>query len=222
MERAAKVIADDAVAKEMNDLPDSLKDKVKGGGSLTALPIIETQAGDVSAYIPTIVISITDGQIFLEQDLFNQGVRPAINVGISVSRVGGSAQIKSMKKVAGTLKLDQAQFRELEAFAKFGSDLDAATLNVIEKGRRNVEILKQAQNDPFTVEDQVAIIFAGSKNLLRDVPVNKVKEFERDFIEFLNAKHRDVLDTLKAGKLTDEVTDTLTSVCKDLAGKYQA
>ena len=206
----------------MNDLPDSLKDKVKGGGSLTALPIIETQAGDVSAYIPTNVISITDGQIFLEQDLFNQGVRPAINVGISVSRVGGSAQIKSMKKVAGTLKLDQAQFRELEAFAKFGSDLDAATMNVIEKGRRNVEILKQAQNDPFTVEDQVAIIFAGSKNLLRDVPVEKVKEFERDYIEFLNAKHRGVLDTLKAGKLTDEVVETLTSVCKDLSSKYKA
>jgi len=220
LERAAKVINNDAIAKEMNDLPDVLKPIVKGGGSLTALPIIETQAGDVSAYIPTNVISITDGQIFLEQDLFNQGVRPAINVGISVSRVGGNAQIKSMKKVAGTLKLDQAQFRELEAFAKFGSDLDAATLNVIEKGRRNVEILKQAQNDPFTVEDQVAIIYAGSKNLLRDVPVEKVKEFERDFIEFLNAKHRDVLDTLKAGKLTDEVTDTLTAVCKDLSAKY--
>jgi F-type H+-transporting ATPase subunit alpha len=153
--------------------------------------------------------------------LFNQGVRPAINVGISVSRVGGNAQIKSMKKVAGTLKLDQAQFRELEAFSKFGSDLDAATLNVIEKGRRNVEILKQAQADPFTVEDQVAIIYAGSKNLLRDVPVKKVKEFEKDYLEFLNAKHRDVLDTLKAGKLTDEVIDTLTAVCKDLAAKYQ-
>ena len=205
----------------MNDLPEVLKPIVKGGGSLTALPIIETQAGDVSAYIPTNVISITDGQIFLEQDLFNQGVRPAINVGISVSRVGGNAQIKSMKKVAGTLKLDQAQFRELEAFSKFGSDLDAATLNVIEKGRRNVEILKQAQADPFTVEDQVAIIYAGSKNLLRNVPVNKVKEFEKDYLEFLNAKHRDVLDTLKAGKLTDEAIDTLTSVCKDLAGKYQ-
>jgi F-type H+-transporting ATPase subunit alpha len=222
LERAAKVINDDGIAQKMNDLPDSLKGKVKGGGSLTALPIIETQAGDVSAYIPTNVISITDGQIFLEQDLFNQGVRPAINVGISVSRVGGSAQIKSMKKVAGTLKLDQAQFRELEAFAKFGSDLDAATLNVIEKGRRNVEILKQAQNDPFTVEDQVAIIYAGSKNLLRDVPVEKVKEFERDFIEFLNAKHRGVLDLLKQGKLTDEITDTLMAVCKDLAAKYRA
>jgi F-type H+-transporting ATPase subunit alpha len=222
LERAAKVIADDEIAKNMNDLPEPLKPMVKGGGSLTALPIIETQAGDVSAYIPTNVISITDGQIFLEQDLFNQGVRPAINVGISVSRVGGNAQVKSMKKVAGTLKLDQAQFRELEAFAKFGSDLDAATLNVIEKGRRNVEILKQAQNDPFTVEDQVAIIFAGSKNLLRDVPVEKVKEFENDYIEFLNAKHRDVLDLLKAGKLTDQITDTLTSVCKDITGKYRS
>jgi len=220
LERAAKVIADDAIAKNMNDLPDSLKSIVKGGGSLTALPIIETQAGDVSAYIPTNVISITDGQIFLEQDLFNQGVRPAINVGISVSRVGGNAQIKSMKKVAGTLKLDQAQFRELEAFAKFGSDLDAATLNVIEKGRRNVEILKQAQNDPFTVEDQVAIIYAGSKNLLKKVPVNKVKEFEVAYIDFLNAKHRDVLDQLKAGKLTDEVTDTLAAVCEELSAKY--
>lgn len=220
LERAAKVIADDDIAKNMNDLPESLKPIVKGGGSLTALPIIETQAGDVSAYIPTNVISITDGQIFLESDLFNSGVRPAINVGISVSRVGGSAQIKSMKKVAGTLKLDQAQFRELEAFAKFGSDLDAATLNVIEKGKRNVEILKQAQNDPFTVEDQVAIIYAGSKNLLKDVPVEKVKEFEAEFIEFLNAKHRNVLDTLKSGKLTDEVIDTLTSVCKDLSAKY--
>jgi F-type H+-transporting ATPase subunit alpha len=221
LERSAKVIADDAIAQSMNDLPESIKHLVKGGGSLTALPIIETQAGDVSAYIPTNVISITDGQIFLEQDLFNQGVRPAINVGISVSRVGGSAQIKSMKKVAGTLKLDQAQFRELEAFAKFGSDLDAATLNVIEKGRRNVEILKQAQNDPYTVEDQVAIIYVGSKNLLRNVPVDRVKEFERDFIEVLNSKNRDVLDTLKSGQLTDEVTDTLTAVCKDLAANYQ-
>jgi F-type H+-transporting ATPase subunit alpha len=220
LERAAKVIADDKIAKQMNDLPDGLKSKVKGGGSLTALPIIETQAGDVSAYIPTNVISITDGQIFLESDLFNSGVRPAINVGISVSRVGGSAQIKSMKKVAGTLKLDQAQFRELEAFAKFGSDLDAATMNVIEKGKRNVEILKQAQNDPFTVEDQVAIIFAGSKNLLRQVPVNKVKEFELSYLELLKAKHQGVLDTLKAGKLTDEVTDTLTKVATDLAAQY--
>ena len=220
LERACKVIADDDIAKNMNDLPDTLKPIVKGGGSLTALPIIETQAGDVSAYIPTNVISITDGQIFLDGDLFNSGVRPAINVGISVSRVGGNAQIKSMKKVAGTLKLDQAQFRELEAFAKFGSDLDAVTLNVIEKGRRNVEILKQAVNDPYTVEDQVAIIYAGSKNLLRSVPVNKVKEFERSYIDFLNNKHRDVLDALKAGKLDDTITDVLEKVAKDLSAKY--
>ena len=220
LERAAKVINDDTIAAQMNDVPVSLKGKVKGGGSLTALPIIETQAGDVSAYIPTNVISITDGQIFLESDLFNSGVRPAINVGISVSRVGGNAQIKSMKKVAGTLKLDQAQYRELEAFAKFGSDLDAATMNVIEKGKRNVEILKQNQSDPFKVEDQIAIIYAGSKNLLRAVPVEKVKEFESDYIEYLNAKHRDALDTLKAGKLTHEVIDVLTSAAKEVSAKY--
>jgi F-type H+-transporting ATPase subunit alpha len=220
LERAAKVINDDAIAKEMNDLPESLKAIVKGGGSLTALPIIETQAGDVSAYIPTNVISITDGQIFLESDLFNAGVRPAINVGLSVSRVGGSAQIKSMKKVSGTLKLDQAQFRELEAFAKFGSDLDAATLNVIEKGKRNVEILKQAQNDPFKVEDQVAIIYAGSKNLLRDIPVNRVKEFESEYLRVLNDKHSKILSTIKQGKLTDEVTGTLEKVCADLVSKF--
>ncbi len=221
LERAAKVINDDAIAANMNDLPEVLKPIVKGGGSLTALPIIETQAGDVSAYIPTNVISITDGQIFLDGDLFNSGVRPAINVGISVSRVGGNAQIKSMKKVSGTLKLDQAAFRELEAFAKFGSDLDAATLNVIEKGKRNVEILKQNENTPFTVEDQIAIIYAGSKNLLRNVPIDKVKEFERDYLEFLNTKHRSTLDTLKAGKLTDEVIDTLTTVAADLSAKYK-
>ncbi len=221
LERSAKIIADDGIAKEMNDLPESIRALVKGGGSLTALPIIETQAGDVSAYIPTNVISITDGQIFLDGDLFNAGVRPAINVGISVSRVGGNAQIKSMKKVAGTLKLDQAQYRELEAFAKFGSDLDAATMNVISKGQRNVEILKQAQNDPFTVEDQVAIIYAGSKNLLRDVPVEKVKEFERDFLEMMNAKHKDTLDTLKSGKLTDESIDVITTVAADLSAKYK-
>jgi len=220
LERAAKVINDDAIAKEMNDLPEPLKPIVKGGGSLTALPIIETQAGDVSAYIPTNVISITDGQIFLESDLFNSGVRPAINVGISVSRVGGSAQIKSMKKVSGTLKLDQAQFRELEAFAKFGSDLDAATLNVIEKGKRNVEILKQAQNDPFKVEDQVAIIYAGSKNLLRDISVDRVKEFESEYIRVLNDKHSKILSTIKQGKLTDEVTSTLEKVCADLVSKF--
>jgi F-type H+-transporting ATPase subunit alpha len=221
LERAAKVIADDDIAKEMNDLPDSLKGIVKGGGSLTALPIIETQAGDVSAYIPTNVISITDGQIFLDGDLFNAGVRPAINVGISVSRVGGNAQIKSMKKVAGTLKLDQAAFRELEAFAKFGSDLDAATLNVIEKGKRNVEILKQSENDPYTVEDQIAVIYAGSKNLMRNVPVDKIKEFERDYLEMLNVKHRDTLDNLKAGKLTDEAIDVMTTVAAELSAKYK-
>jgi F-type H+-transporting ATPase subunit alpha len=220
LERAAKVINDDEVAKNMNDLPPSLVGKVKGGGSLTALPIIETQAGDVSAYIPTNVISITDGQIFLESNLFNSGVRPAINVGISVSRVGGSAQIKSMKKVAGTLKLDQAQYRELEAFAKFGSDLDAATMNVLEKGKRNVEILKQGQYAPVSVEKQVAIIYLGSKGLLRKVPVEKVRAFETEFLDYLDAKHRDVLDGLKAGKLTDEITDTLEKVAADLAGKY--
>jgi F-type H+-transporting ATPase subunit alpha len=220
LERASKVIADNDIAKEMNDLPDSLKPIVKGGGSLTALPIIETQAGDVSAYIPTNVISITDGQIFLESNLFNAGVRPAINVGISVSRVGGSAQIKSMKKVSGTLKLDQAQFRELEAFAKFGSDLDDATLNVIEKGKRNVEILKQAQNDPFTVQDQVAIIFAGSKNLLRKVPVEKIKEFEKKYIEFLNLKHKKTMEIIKSGKLTEDVISVLTKTADELSSTY--
>ena len=220
LERAAKVISDDNIASEMNDLPESLKDKVKGGGSLTALPIIETQAGDVSAYIPTNVISITDGQIFLESDLFNSGVRPAINVGISVSRVGGSAQIKSMKKVAGTLKLDQAQFRELEAFAKFGSDLDAATLNVIEKGKRNVEILKQAQNNPFKVEDQVAIIYAGSKNLLKAVPVEKVKDFEISFLEHLRKNHPKTLSELKLGKLTDDALDVLNDSAASIARQF--
>ena len=220
LERSAKIINDDKIAAQMNDVPDALKGKVKGGGSLTALPIIETQAGDVSAYIPTNVISITDGQIFLESDLFNSGVRPAINVGISVSRVGGNAQIKSMKKVAGTLKLDQAQYRELEAFAKFGSDLDAATMNVINKGKRNVEILKQSQNDPFTVEDQVAIIYAGSKNLLRNVPVENVKEFEKDYLAYLNAKHRKALNVLKSGKLTDEVIAVLEKAAKEISAKY--
>ena len=220
LERAAKVINDDAIASQMNDLPESLKGMVKGGGSLTALPIIETQAGDVSAYIPTNVISITDGQIFLESDLFLSGVRPAINVGISVSRVGGNAQIKSMKKVAGTLKLDQAQYRELEAFAKFGSDLDAATMGVINKGKRNVEILKQGVNSPVSVEKQIAIIYCGTKGLLNNVPVDKVKAFETEFISFLENKHQDVLDTLKAGKLTDEVTDVLTKVAKELSANY--
>ena len=221
LERAAKVINDDGIAKNMNDLPEELKPIVKGGGSLTSLPIIETQAGDVSAYIPTNVISITDGQIFLESDLFNSGVRPAINVGISVSRVGGSAQIKSMKKVAGTLKLDQAQFRELEAFAKFGSDLDAVTLGVIEKGKRNVEILKQAQNDPFKVEDQVSIIYLGSKDLLKAVPVEKVKDFEKKYIELLNLKHKKILSQIKKGKLTEEITSTLEKVASELTSSYE-
>ena len=221
LERAAKVINDDGIAKNMNDLPAELKPIVKGGGSLTSLPIIETQAGDVSAYIPTNVISITDGQIFLESDLFNSGVRPAINVGISVSRVGGSAQIKSMKKVAGTLKLDQAQFRELQAFAKFGSDLDAVTLGVIEKGKRNVEILKQSQNDPFKVEDQVSIIYLGSKDLLKSVPVEKVKDFEKKFLELLNLKHKKILNQIKQGKMSEEVTKTLEKVASDLAASYE-
>ncbi len=220
LERAAKLNSSDEIAAQMNDLPESLKGKVKGGGSLTALPIIETQAGDVSAYIPTNVISITDGQIFLESDLFLSGVRPAINVGISVSRVGGSAQIKSMKKISGTLKLDQAQYRELEAFAKFGSDLDAATKAVIDKGARNVEILKQSQNNPFTVEEQCAIIFAGTNGLIMDVPVNKVKQFESDYLSVLKASHADTLTALKAGKLTDEVVETLTKVTKEVASKF--
>ncbi len=220
LERAAKINANDDIAKNMNDLPESIKGIVKGGGSLTALPIIETQAGDVSAYIPTNVISITDGQIFLESNLFNSGVRPAINVGISVSRVGGNAQIKSMKKVAGTLKLDQAQFRELEAFSKFGSDLDAATKAVLDKGVRNVEILKQGQFAPVTVEKQVAIIYAGSKGLLRNVPVNKVKEFEAEYLQQLEQRHPDVLKALKEGKFDDTLTGVLDKVAKELADKY--
>ncbi len=220
LERAAKINASDDIARNMNDLPESIKHLVKGGGSLTALPIIETQAGDVSAYIPTNVISITDGQIFLESNLFNAGVRPAINVGISVSRVGGNAQIKSMKKVAGTLKLDQAQYRELEAFSKFGSDLDAATKSVLDKGARNVEILKQGQFSPVSVEKQVAIIYAGTKGLLRQVPVNKVKEFEAEFTQQLEVRHPEVLQALKAGKFDDSITSVLETVAKELAARY--
>lgn len=220
LERAAKINGSDAIAQQMNDLPPSLEGKVKGGGSLTALPIIETQAGDVSAYIPTNVISITDGQIFLEADLFNSGVRPAINVGISVSRVGGSAQIKSMKKVSGTLKLDQAQYRELEAFAKFGSDLDAATMSVINKGKRNVEVLKQGVNSPMSVEDQVVIIYCGTKNLLRRVPVEKVKEFEKELVSYMRAKHADVMEQLRLGKFTDELTNAIEAAAKELTAKY--
>ncbi len=221
LERAAKINASDAIAQSMNDLPDSIRHLVKGGGSLTALPIIETQAGDVSAYIPTNVISITDGQIFLETNLFNSGIRPAINVGISVSRVGGNAQIKSMKKVAGTLKLDQAQFRELEAFAKFGSDLDASTKLTIERGRRNLEILKQAQFSPVKVEDQVAIIYAATNGLLDAVPVNKVRQFEQDFVRTMNAQHKDALNALKAGKLDDLATEAIKKVVKELAASYK-
>jgi len=220
LERAAKISQNDDIAKSMNDLPESIKGIVKGGGSLTALPIIETQAGDVSAYIPTNVISITDGQIFLESNLFNAGVRPAINVGISVSRVGGNAQIKSMKKVAGTLKLDQAQYRELEAFSKFGSDLDASTKTVLDKGARNVEILKQGQYSPVTVEKQVAIVYAGTKNLMRNVPVNKIKEFESEYTTQLEMRHPETLAALKAGKLDDQITGVLETVAKELAAKY--
>jgi len=221
LERAAKIIESDEIAARMNDLPASIKPLVKGGGSLTALPIIETQAGDVSAYIPTNVISITDGQIFLESNLFNAGVRPAINVGISVSRVGGHAQIKSLRKVAGTLKLDQAQYRELEAFAKFGSDLDAATLAVLDKGAKNVEILKQGQYSPVPVENQIAIIFCGTRGLLRDVPLNKVRDFEAEFLQFMNIKHKPVMDELKSGNLSKEAEEILEKVALDIAAKYK-
>ena len=220
LERAAKVISEQGIASQMNDLPESLKEKVKGGGSLTALPIIETQAGDVSAYIPTNVISITDGQIFLESNLFLSGIRPAINVGISVSRVGGNAQIKSMKKVSGTLKLDQAQYRELEAFAKFGSDLDDATKAVLDKGERNVEILKQNLNSPMRVEDQIAIIYCGVEGLLKAVPVNRVQEFESAFIDYLRSKHGDTMDQLKNGKYGDEQKQVLTAAAKELTAQY--
>jgi F-type H+-transporting ATPase subunit alpha len=221
LERAAKVIGDDAVAKNMNDVPDSIRHLVKGGGSLTALPIIETQAGDVSAYIPTNVISITDGQIFLESNLFNSGIRPAINVGISVSRVGGNAQIKSMKKVSGTLKLDQALYRELEAFAKFGGDLDAATKSVIDKGARNVEILKQPQYTPFAVEKQVAIIYLGTQGLLKDVPVNKVKEFEDIFLIEMENKLPEVLAEFKQGNLPEDGIKKMTELAQGLMGRYK-
>ncbi|WP_183563202.1 F0F1 ATP synthase subunit alpha [Mucilaginibacter sp. SP1R1] len=220
LERAAKINSNDSIAQAMNDLPESIKGIVKGGGSLTALPIIETQAGDVSAYIPTNVISITDGQIFLESNLFNAGVRPAINVGISVSRVGGNAQIKSMKKVAGTLKLDQAQYRELEAFSKFGSDLDASTKNVLDKGIRNVEVLKQGQYSPVSVEKQVAIIYLGTKNLMRNVPVKDVRKFEAEYTSQLEARHPEVLAALKAGKFDDQITGVLETVAKELSARY--
>ena len=222
LERAAKVINNDKVASQMNDLPESLKGKVKGGGSITALPIIETQAGDVSAYIPTNVISITDGQIFLESTLFNSGIRPAINVGISVSRVGGSAQTKSMKKVAGTLKLDQAQYRELEAFSKFGAEMDAATKFILDKGAKNVEILKQGRYSPLPTEHQVAIIYCGTKGLLADVPTDKVAEFEKRFLEILELKHKEtVLNPLRDGIINDEITNIITEEAKVLANQYK-
>jgi len=221
LERAAKVINSDEIAQQMNDIPESIKDMIKGGGSLTALPIIETQAGDVSAYIPTNVISITDGQIFLDGDLFNSGIRPAINVGISVSRVGGNAQIKSMKKVAGTLKLDQAQFRELEAFSKFGSDLDPATMSVLEKGKRNVEILKQPQYSPLTVGEQVAIIYCGAQNLLSKVPVLRIIDFQDAFLLHMDTHHKDIIKQLGEGKFTDELTDALKKAAAEISRKFE-
>ncbi len=221
LERAAKIINSDKIAAGMNDLPEALVPMVKGGGSLTALPIIETQAGDVSAYIPTNVISITDGQIFLETNLFNAGIRPAINVGISVSRVGGAAQIKSMKKIAGTLKIDQAQFRELEAFSKFGSDLDAATIAVLEKGKRNVEILKQGLHQPMTVEKQVAIIFCGTRGLLKGIATNRIRDFETEYLHLLEENHPDILQALKSGQLTDETAARLEQIVADVAKRYE-
>jgi len=221
LERAAKIIESDDVARQMNDIPESIRHLVKGGGSLTALPIIETQAGDVAAYIPTNVISITDGQIFLETSLFNSGVRPAINVGISVSRVGGNAQVKAMKKIAGTLKVDQAQYRELEAFSKFGSDLDASTMAILNKGSKNVEILKQGQYAPVPVEKQIAIIYCGTMGLLKDVPVARVREFESEFLEYLDLKHRDLLDQLSEGILNNNITDILEKTALELVKKYK-
>ena len=221
LERAAKIIESDEIAQQMNDVPECLKPIIKGGGSLTALPIIETQAGDVSAYIPTNVISITDGQIFLETNLFNAGIRPAINVGISVSRVGGNAQIKSMKKVSGTLKLDQAQFTELQAFAKFGSDIDAATQAVLDKGIRNVELLKQPQYTPFKVEEQIAVIYCGTKGLLQKVPVRSIRDFETEYLHTLTEYHAETLQTLKSGVINDECIAVLEKVCRDVAHKYE-
>jgi F-type H+-transporting ATPase subunit alpha len=221
LERAAKIIDNQEVAEKMNDLPAVLKPMVKGGGSLTALPIIETQAGDVSAYIPTNVISITDGQIYLETALFNRGIRPAINVGISVSRVGGNAQIKSMKKVAGTLKIDQAQFRELESFTKFGGDIDPVTARVIDRGRKNERLLIQPQYKPWAVEDEVAVIFCGVHGLLSTIPVEKVADFQQALLQLLHAKYQaDVLDVIKAGKLTDDCTAKLTEAAKEVAQRY--
>jgi F-type H+-transporting ATPase subunit alpha len=221
LERAAKINDSDDVARQINDVPESIRHLIKGGGSLTALPIIETQDGDVSAYIPTNVISITDGQIFLESSLFNAGIRPAINVGISVSRVGGKAQVKAMKKIAGSLRTDQAEYRELEAFSKFGSDLDAATKAVLEKGARNVEILKQGQYSPMRVEKQIAILFCGTRGLLMDVPRDKVHEFEKEYLEVLEHKQKDVLEILSRGEINDQVIKTLETLAREIAGKYK-
>jgi len=221
LERAARIINQEEVAREMNDLPESLKGKVKGGGSLTALPIIETQAGDVSAYIPTNVISITDGQIFLDTDLFNQGNRPAINVGISVSRVGGNAQIKAMKKVAGTLKIDQAQYRELEAFTKFSGDMDPVTALTIDKGQKNTRLLVQPQYSPMPVEKQIAILYCGTHGLLRNVPLDKVTDFEKSFLEALEMNHRtDVLDVLKSGVIDDDVCKKIEETADLMSKQY--
>ena len=221
LERAARIIGDQEIAEQMNDLPEVMKPYVKGGGSLTALPIIETQAGDVSAYIPTNVISITDGQIFLETSLFNQGIRPAINVGISVSRVGGNAQIKSMKKVAGTLKIAQAQFRELESFTKFGGDIDPVTAKVIDTGRKNQQLLIQPQYSPWPVENQVAVIYCGVNGLLENVPVDKVQEFEEQFLQLVKAKYqKEVLDVIKSGKLTDDVEQKIRECAAEVSGRF--
>jgi F-type H+-transporting ATPase subunit alpha len=222
LERAAKIIANQSVAEKMNDLPDSLKGKVKGGGSLTALPIIETQAGDVSAYIPTNVISITDGQIYLESNLFNAGVRPAINVGISVSRVGGSAQIKSMKKVAGTLKIDQAQYRELESFSKFSSDMDAVTAMTLDRGRKNNQLLIQPQYSPMPVGEQIAILYCGTKGLMASVPVEKVRDCQDQFLDMMRAKHQDVIDKLGSGAIDDDATKVIEETIADVCGSFKA
>ncbi|AWU43385.1 F0F1 ATP synthase subunit alpha [Blattabacterium punctulatus] len=220
LERSAKIIEDQKMAKQMNDIPESIKKYVKGGGSLTALPIIETQSGDVSSYIPTNVISITDGQIFLEKNLFHSGVRPAINESISVSRVGGSAQIKSMRKISGTLKIDQAQFRELESFSQFGSELDPTTMNIIQKGKRNIEILKQAPHNPYNISDQIAIIYAGTKNFLKNIPIEKISSFEKEYLFYLNEKHKNLLDSLKNGFFDETSASILENVALELSEKY--
>ena len=221
LERAARINDQQEVAEQMNDLPECLKGHVKGGGSLTALPIIETQAGDVSAYIPTNVISITDGQIYLETDLFNQGFRPAINVGISVSRVGGSAQIKSMKKVAGTLKIDMAQYRELEAFSKFSSDMDAVTAMTLDRGRKNTQLRIQPQYSPMPVGEQIAILYCGTRGLMHDVPVDQVRECQTLFLDKLRSTHQSTIDFLASGGLNDEACGVLESVMADIAGQFQ-